>query len=132
MAKKHINKEYLFNKTLAQDEPTSIGIKLLNALDHHIRIQLGGGLESLYLSSYRFEGVQCFAIDLEGLNGKDYSINLGIISKNQWGIYSSTAEVDVTDGIDIIGIVQHLICTYKLFNVTENHNGALVYSLGSA
>lgn len=119
--------KYVFIKTLVEDRPTEVGRKYLDELFSYIREHLGG-LKTLYFWSYRLDDIQCFAVDLKGINGKDCSITIGVTHRLCWDMLSHTIDIEVADGTDVLGIVQYLIGTFNLSTVREERDhGVLVF-----
>ena len=117
----------MFTKSLVEDVPTDYGQKHLDELFLYIREHLGG-LKLLHFWSYRMYNIQCFAVDMSGINGKKCSLNIGITHISRWETMSHTTDIDVVDGIDALGIVQYLVGTFNLCTVREERDkGALVY-----
>ncbi|WP_434779315.1 hypothetical protein [Neisseria sp. Ec49-e6-T10] len=124
-----MSKEFIFNKSLVEDEPTEMGKKHLNELSEYIQSHLDG-LKALSFSMYRTDQdkIQCFAVDMIGFNEKYCSLTIGSTNISRWEPMYNTVDIDVIDGIDAIGILNFLISTFNLKNVMENkENGALVY-----
>lgn len=118
----------MFNKSLVDDKPTDYGQKHLDELYAHIREHLDG-LKILYFWSYRLDDIQCFAVDMVGINDKDCCLNIGVTHTSHWQSMLHTVDIDVVDGIDALGIVQYLVGTFNLCNVREERGkGALVYT----
>lgn len=124
-----MKQKFIFNKSLAEDSPTEDGQKHLNELFSYIREHLGG-LKTLYFWSYRLDDIQCFAVDMAGINDKDCCLNIGVTYRNHWESMSHSIDIDVVDSIDALGIVQYLVGTFDLCIVKEERaKGALVYSV---
>lgn len=124
-----MSKEFMFHKSLSEDKPTDYGQKHLNELYSYIREHLDG-LKTLCFWSYRMENVQCFAVDMSGINGKNCALNIGVTHTSHWQSMLHTVDIDVVDGIDALGIVQYLVGTFNLCSVREERdNGTLIYSV---
>lgn len=123
-----MKKEFIFNKSLVGDSPTEYGQKHLNELFSYIRNDLNG-LQVLAFWSYRLKDIQCFTVDLKGVNGRDCSLNIGITHRSHWESIAHTVNIDVVDSVDALGIVQYLVGTFNLCSVREERdNGTLFYS----
>ncbi len=123
-----MSKEFMFRKSLVEDEPTDNGQKFLNELYSYIREELNG-LKSLSFWCYRMDEGECFAVDMLGVNRKNCSLNIAITKTSKWDSMLHTIGINVMDGTDVMGIVQYLVGTFNLSNVREDRDrGVLVYS----
>ena len=99
-----MSKKFIFRKSLVEDVPTDYGQKHLDELFLYIREQRGG-LKVLHFWSYRLDGIQCFAVDMRGINNKYCCLNIGVTHISRWESMSHSIDVDVVDGIDAVSIV---------------------------